>query len=299
MKILITGGLGFIGSNLSDYLLEQGHAVIAVGRATTQNRISSNRYQYISADTTLPGDWQQALGDVDGVVNLAGKSIFKRWSKSDKQAIYNSRILTTRNVVQALPAGQAVTLCSASGAGYYGNRGNALLKEDEKPGDDFLASVSVDWEAEALKATAKGIRVAVMRFGVVLGKGGGALSKMIPAFKFFMGGPIGSGTQWFPWMHLTDLMAAILFIFENPQISGPLNFCAPNAVTNRELAKTLGDVLGRPAVMPAPAFIIRKVLGEFGNVLLDGQHTIPDRLSSHGFQFRYPDIKSAIQAVVS
>ena len=298
MKILITGGLGFIGSNLSDYLLEKGHAVIAVGRAATQNRINSNRYQYISADTTQPGDWQHALSDVDGVVNLAGKSIFKRWSESHKKAIYNSRILTTRNVVQALPAGQAVTLCSASGAGYYGNRGNALLKEDEKPGDDFLASVSVDWEAEALKATAKGIRVAVMRFGVVLGKGG-ALAKMIPAFKFFMGGPIGSGTQWFPWMHLTDLMAAILFIFENPQISGPLNFCAPNAVTNRELAKILGDALGRPAVMPAPAFIIRKVLGEFGNVLLDGQHTIPDRLTGHGFQFRYPDIKSAIQAVVS
>ena len=298
MKILITGGLGFIGSNLSDYLLEKGHAVIAVGRAATQNRINSNRYQYISADTTQPGDWQHALSDVDGVVNLAGKSIFKRWSESHKKAIYNSRILTTRNVVQALPAGQAVTLCSASGAGYYGNRGNALLKEDEKPGDDFLASVSADWEAEALKATAKGIRVAVMRFGVVLGKGG-AMAKMIPAFKFFMGGPIGSGTQWFPWMHLTDLMAAILFIFENPQISGPLNFCAPNAVTNRELAKILGDALGRPAVMPAPAFIIRKVLGEFGNVLLDGQHTIPDRLTGHGFQFRYPDIKSAIQAVVS
>ncbi|MGD9151550.1 MAG: TIGR01777 family oxidoreductase [Desulfobacterales bacterium] len=299
MKILITGGLGFVGSNLSEYLLAKGHSVIAIGRASSQNRVSADEYHYISADTTQPGDWQSALGDVDLVVNLAGKSIFKRWNESYKKQIYDSRILTTRNVVDALPADQTVVLCSASGAGYYGNRGDDILKEDEKPGDDFLASVSIDWEAEALRANQKGVRVAVMRFGVILGKGGGALAKMIPAFKSFVGGPIGSGAQWFPWMHLTDLMAAILYIAEQPGVAGPLNFCAPNPVTNRELANTLGDVLGRPAFIPAPAFMIRTVLGEFGNVLLDSQRTIPNKLLSHGFEFQYPDIKAAIQAVVS
>ncbi|MGD1970792.1 MAG: DUF1731 domain-containing protein, partial [Desulfobacterales bacterium] len=155
------------------------------------------------------------------------------------------------------------------------------------------------WEAEALKATDKGVRVAVMRFGVILGKGGGALAKMIPAFKSFVGGPIGSGSQWFPWMHLTDLMAAIALIFEQPGVDGPFNFCAPNPIRNRELASTLGEVLGRPAFMPAPAFMIRMVLGEFGNVLLDSQRTVPDKLLSHGFEFQYPDIMSAIREVVS
>ena len=299
MKFLITGGLGFVGTNLSDYLLDKGHAVIAVGRAVAQNRIVADNYEYISADTTQPGEWQKALDAVDAVVNLAGKSIFKRWSKSYKKQIYDSRILTTRNVVDALPADKSVVLCNASGAGYYGNRGDDLLKEDQKPGNDFLAALSVDWEAEALKGTAKGIRAALMRFGVILGKGGGALAKMIPAFKSFVGGPIGSGNQWFPWMHLTDLMAAILFVCEHSQVNGPLNFCAPNPARNRELANTLGEVLGRPAIMPAPAFMVRAVLGEFGNVLLDSQRTIPAKLLSHGFEFQYPDIKSAIREVVS
>lgn len=299
MIILITGGSGFVGSNLSEYLLSRGHKVSAVGRSADQHRIRHEDYRYIAADTTRPGKWQKEIEDAEAVVNLTGATIFKRWTANYKKKIYDSRILTTRHVVAALPEGRNITLCSASGAGYYGNRGDDILKEDEGVGRDFLAGVSRDWEKEALQAAAKGVRIAVMRFGVVLGKNGGALAKMIPAFKMFVGGSLGSGNQWFPWIHLEDLMAAILFIFEHQDVSGPLNFCAPNPVRYRELAKTLGEALGRPSFMPAPAFMIRLAMGEFGDVFLGSQRTSPDRLLKYGFSFQYPDIKGAIRAVVT
>ncbi len=299
MKIIITGGSGFVGTHLSDYLLSGGHRVTALGRSADHHRIRHKSYNYVSADTSRPGDWQKEFEDADAVVNLAGVTIFKRWTASYKKQIYDSRILTTRNVVAALPDSKNITLCSASAAGYYGNRADDILKEDDKPGDDFMANLPIDWEKEALKAQKKGIRVVTMRFGIVLGKNGGALAKMIPAFKLFVGGPIGNGLQWFPWMHLDDLMAAILFAIENQEVSGPVNFCAPNPVRNRDLAKSLGEILNRPAVMPAPSFMIRLVLGEFGDVLLSSLRIVPDKLLSYGFEFKYPDIKDAIRAVVA
>jgi len=299
VKIFIAGGLGFVGSNLSTFLLSRGHHVTAVGRPLQQHLITHANYRYLPADTTQPGAWQEDLNDVDAVVNLVGKSIFKRWSKNYKKQIYDSRILTTRHVVEALPSGTDLTLCSASGAGYYGSRGDDVLKEDERAGSDFLAGVSMDWEQEALLASAKGVRVALMRFGVILGKNGGAMSKLIPPFKMFVGGPLGDGNQWFPWLHLDDLMSAVEFVLDHQEVSGPLNFCGPNPVRNRELAQALGEVLGRPSFMPAPAFMIRLAMGEFGDVFLGSQRTIPDRLLKHGFSFQYPDIKGAIQAVVT
>jgi uncharacterized protein (TIGR01777 family) len=299
MKILITGGSGFVGSNLAEFLLNGGHQVTAIGRAEPQPRFDSENYRFVAADTTCEGPWQKELADTDAVVNLAGATIFKRWTKSYKKQIYESRVLTTRNVVEALPSSTNLTLCSASGAGYYGSRKDDVLKDDERAGSDFLAGVSIDWEKEAMRARAKGARVAIMRFGVILGKNGGAMSKLIPAFKMFVGGPLGDGQQWFPWLHLDDLMAAILFLLEHQEVSGPLNFCAPNPVRNRELAQTLGKVLSRPAFMPAPAFMIRLAMGEFGDVFLGSQRTVPDKLLTYGFSFQYPEIKGAIEAIVA
>jgi uncharacterized protein (TIGR01777 family) len=294
MNIFITGGSGFVGTNLSFYLLEKGHSIIAVGISLSHKVISHDNFHYISADTTIKGAWQDSLKDVDAVVNLAGKNIFKRWSDNYKDQIYNSRILTTRNLVEAMPDKKDTIICSTSGAGYYGNRSDEVLKEDATPGYDFLAKVCIDWEKEAFQAEAKGIRVAAMRFGVVLGKNGGALEKMVPAFKFFAGGPLGSGMQWFPWIHMDDLIAAIIFILENPDVKGPLNFCSPNPVINRDFAKTLGKILNRPSFLRAPSSMIRLIMGEMGKSLMCSQRAIPDKLLKHGFKFQYPDITNAL-----
>jgi uncharacterized protein (TIGR01777 family) len=294
MKIFITGGSGFVGTNLSFYLLEKGHSVIAVGTSSAHHVIRHDNFHYISADTTIKGGWQGALKDVDAAINLAGKNIFKRWSDNYKDQIYTSRILTTRNLVEAITDQKDIILCSTSAVGYYGDRADDVLKEDAPPGNDFTAKVCRDWEKEAFQAETKGIRVAAMRFGVVLGKNGGALAKMVPAFKFFAGGPLGSGLQWFPWIHMDDLIAAIIFILENPDVKGPINFCSPNPVRNRDFAGALGQVLNRPSVMRAPSFMIRLIMGEMGKSLMNSQRAIPDKLLKHGFKFQYPDINNAL-----
>ena len=298
MNILITGGTGFVGKRLCEHVLDRGHSVIALGTTTPRELIENSRYTLLTADTSCQGDWQDALKDVDAVVNLTGRTVFKRWTTAYKKQIYDSRILTTRNIVEAIPSGKPTVLCSASAIGYYGERGDELLPEDAGSGEGFLAEIGIDWEKEAFRATEKGIRVAAMRFGIVLGKGGGAMAKMLPAFKSFVGGPLGDGNQWFSWIHIDDVIAAILFIIENESLSGPFNFTAPNPVRNRELAKTIGKTVGRPAFMPAPKLLIKLAMGELGSTLLDSQRVIPENLIKAGFQFQYPDLTSAIRQIV-
>ncbi|MCX8118385.1 MAG: TIGR01777 family oxidoreductase [Desulfobacterota bacterium] len=300
MKILMTGGTGFVGTRLIDRLTQEGHEITVLTRSLQGGRRAPSGVSYLEGDPTRRGPWQQAVQAHDAVINLAGASIFSKWTEEHKRAIRESRILTTQNVVEAIPVAsrKPFTLFSTSAVGYYGFCGDEELTEDSPPGDDFLARIAVEWEAEALKAEEKGTRVVLTRFGIVLGEKGGALGQMIPLFKKFLGGPIGSGKQWFSWIHIEDLAEAFVFLIEHPEISGPVNLCSPNPVRNRDLAKALGEVLGRPSFMPAPAFMIKLVLGEFGSVILEGQRVFPKRLLEGGFVFKYPRIGEALRSLV-
>ena len=299
MNVLIVGGAGFVGSHLCSYLLKRGHTVTALGTAPHWPYETHPHFNYISADATQPGAWQQVITDgIDAVVNLAGKTIFKRWNEAYKQQIYDSRILTTRNIVDALPDSSRCVLCNTSAVGYYGDRRDEILIETSAPGSGFMADIAKDWEKEALAAVEKGARVAVMRFGIVLGRDGGALAQMLPAFRMFVGGPLGNGRQWFPWIHLRDLLSAIEFLLNTPSLSGPFNFSAPNPVRNRQLAATMGKVLARPSFLPAPRSLLRLALGEVGKVLVESQRAVPENLLDSGFTFRFPEIETALSDLV-
>lgn len=298
MKILITGGSGFVGSALAKELLAHGDHVVATGTSAQHKTIHHENFLYVQADTTREGAWQTELEDVDGVVNLAGRSIFGRWTERYKSQIFDSRILTTRNVVNALADRKGTFICSASAVGYYGDRGDDILTETEPPGDGFLAQVGQAWEGEALRAQKHGIRVAVMRFGIVLGKGGGAMEKMVPAFRMYVGGPLGNGRQWFPWVHLSDITGAIRHLVDSDQLSGAFNLCSPEPVRNRDLANTLGEILRVPARIPAPKFMVRLALGEMATALFDSLRVHPEKLLNSGYEFKYPHLESAIQQVV-
>ena len=290
MKILITGAGGFVGTHLTRFLLDKGHAIVGMGTTAPSPAVKSPKYRFVTADLSSPGEWQKELADTDGVVHLAGKTLFRWWTEKHKQAMYDSRIKTTRLLVDALPGDRETVLCSTSAVGYYGDRGDDTLTEEESPGDDFLARISRDWEAEAERAEEKGARVSIMRFGIVLGRGGGAMAKMFPAFRFFLGGPLGDGEQWFPWIHIQDLMNAVDLLLRNGEARGAYNFTA-QPVRNRDFARTLGDVLNRPAVLPAPAFLIKTVLGELGEALLNSQRTVP--------RFEFEQIREALEDIAA
>lgn len=299
MRIVISGATGFIGSRLCRYFLDQGHAVDALGsRALFDDFGGHTGFSYHQADTTRPGAWQELLPSADLVVNLAGRTIFHRWTTRYKQQILDSRILTTRNIVSGLKPDHQTTLISASAVGYYGDRGEDELTETATAGSDFLARLAVQWEEEALKAADIGARVIRVRFGIVLGWGGGALASMLPAFKSFMGGPLGSGRQWFPWIHMEDLVSALDFLVAHGRDRMVYNLCAPNPVRNKTLAQTLGEALGKPAVMPVPSFVLKMAAGELASVLLASTRAVPANLLASGFEFRYPELKEALESLM-
>jgi uncharacterized protein (TIGR01777 family) len=299
MKIVVSGSTGLIGSALVPRLVREGHEVVPLvrRRVTPGERALS----WAPEDGTIDRAGLEAAG-IDAVVHLAGENVFGRWTPAKKQRIRESRVHGTRLVAEAI-AGLTRpprVLLAASAVGYYGDRGEEELTEGSAAGDDFLAHVARDWEAATASAAAAGIRVHNLRFGVVLTPTGGGLGKMLPAFRLGLGGPVGSGNQYFSWIALDDTINAILHVLATPSLAGPVNVTAPTPVTNREFAKTLGKVLGRPAVVTVPSFALRMAFGTDGAAMLQsGQRVMPGRLLASGFQLRYPALESALRGLLS
>ena len=333
MKILVTGSSGLVGTALTESLARNGHEVVRLVRsgsgAKTEHRGENRRKKEAAAREQRRaaadgspnvievawnpntcdlegepfGDEQDKVEGADAVVNLAGASIAgETWTEERKALIRLSRVHTTRELVCSLEklSDGPKTLVSASAIGYYGNRGDEVLTEESKAGDDFLARVCQEWEAEALKAEALGMRVVRTRFAIILAKHGGALPQMMRPFKFGAGGRIGSGRQWTSWVSLHDVVAILRYAIENRAIGGALNVVAPQPVRNADFAKELGRAMHRPAILPAPAFALEFVLGEMAEtLLLSSQRVTPSRLQQLGYRFLHADLPSALAAVLS
>lgn len=298
MNILITGGTGFIGNELRTMLLKEGHHLVIITRSPKKYEDENAQNQrFISWEDDLVSEME----DVDAVINLAGESIFgQRWTDEVKKRIMDSRVKTTERLVEAMEKAKnrPEVFVSASASGYYGNRGEDILTEDEPASDDFLAQVCVEWEEASHKALELGIRVANPRIGIVLEKGGGALEKMIPAFQFFVGGPIGKGEQYMSWVHRTDLCKAIIFPLQNSEIKGAYNVGSPNPVTMNEFSAVLGDVMGRPSLFRVPKFALDIILGEASKPVTDSIRMQPKKLQVNGFEFRFEELEEALADIL-
>lgn len=298
MKVLVTGASGFVGKRVVEQLLNKGDQVVVLTRNTVKAAIHLGKdcQYYLWSDTTeLPPE--EAFEGVDAVINLMGEGIAdKRWDEQQKKKIYDSRIIGTAKLVERIKgmAKKPSAFVSASGTGVYGNRGDEVLTEESSTASDFLAHVCKDWEGEANKAKDLGLRVAILRTGVVLGKNGGALAKMLLPFKMGVGGPVGSGKQYMSWIHVDDLAAMYVHAVRDPSYSGVFNATAPNPVTSKEFARELGKAVHRPAVFPVPAFVLKTIFGEMSQVLLDGQKVLPKRAQANKFKFRYPIVEMAL-----
>jgi len=287
MRVAVTGATGLIGSALVTALTSRGDDVTELSRSTNW------------PDPKAAPPPAGALRERDAVVHLLGEQIAQRWSDEAKREIRDSRVLSTRNLVTALgelPEGERPrVLVSQSGAGWYGHSGDERLDESQPAGHDFLAQLSADWEAEARRAEELGVRVLVNRTGMVLSPSGGALEKMMPFFKAGIGGPVAGGKQYVPWVHLDDVVGAILFELGTEAASGPVNVTAPEPATNRDFSKALGRVLRRPAIAPVPALAVKALYGEMADIVTTGQRAVPARLTELGYAFRRPQLEDALR----
>ncbi|MBI4525271.1 MAG: TIGR01777 family protein [Deltaproteobacteria bacterium] len=300
MRFIIAGGTGFIGETLCRRLLEAGHSLTILTRKPVPAAVLSAK-KWATWDARSPGPWEETLEGADGVVNLAGEPIAaRRWTREQKKRIRESRINATRALVNAIAQRRRKPklLLNASAVGYYGPRGDEIVTEESGPGNDFLGRVCHEWEQEATKAESSGAIVIRLRTGIVLGRDGGALAKMVPPFKFYVGGPLGSGKQWVPWIHLDDEVGLIQFLLENSGASGAVNATAPNPVRMKEFSDALGRVLRRPSWAPVPGFALRLLLGEMADMLLTGQQALPAQARKRGYGFRYSALEDALQACI-
>jgi uncharacterized protein (TIGR01777 family) len=298
MRIIITGGTGLIGRALTDDLAQDGHQVIILTRSPGRDIALPDGVCFEGWDARTAEGWGSLAEGVDAIINLAGESIAAgRWTDARKHRILESRVNAGHAVVQAVQAARDKprVVIQSSAVGYYGPCGDQEIDEDASPGNDFLAQTAIKWEASTTAVEDVGVRRAIVRTGVVLSPDGGALPRLMLPFKFFAGGSLGDGRQWFPWIHIADEVAAIRFLIENQEASGAFNLTAPNPFTNADFGQVLGKVLGKPALMPAPAFAMRLAFGEMATVLLDGQRAIPRRLLDLGFDFSFPEAESALR----
>ena len=300
MKATVTGATGMIGRRLVDELVRRGDEVTALSRDAERARgILGSEVEVLEwAEPKAAPPPAEALRGRDGVVHLLGEELAQRWSDAAKREIRDSRVLATRNLVAALRDldERPRALVSQSAIGYYGPRGDEPVDESEPPGDDFLARICVEWEAEARKAEELGVRVALTRTGVVLSESGGALAKMLPPFKLGIGGPVAGGRQYVPWVHLDDVTGVLAFCLDNKGAHGAINLTGPGPVTNKELSKALGRVLRRPAIAPVPALAVRALYGEMAQVVTTGARVVPARLRELGYVFRQPELEPALRA---
>ena len=308
MKIAVTGATGFVGTRLVECLIDEGHDVKVFTRSVEKARrvFAAPKYkqsvEYVAYKPTESGAWQKEMSGCDRAINLAGEPISERWTPERKKRILNSRKLGTQKLVEAMIQAdpKPTALISGSAIGYYGTSESAEFFETSEPAEnDFLSQVCQQWEAEANKAKDSGIRVAIIRTGIVLGEGGGAIAKMITPFKLYAGGPIGSGRQWFSWIHREDLVNLFIKALLDSSMKGVYNGTAPNPLRMKEFCETLGEVLDRPSWLPVPDFAIEALLGDGAVVVLKGQKVLPERTQAAGFSFDYDEAKDAIKQIVS